>query len=236
MLNSICFVNEGTLPDKLSREETLKLMEEMNLGNKPAFDALVEHNIRLVILIVSKSYGDYEEKEDLVSVGIVGLIKSLMNFDPSKNVEFSTFASKCINNEILMYLRSENKRVNRSLVSLNEPIFTDENGKSISLLDTIESETEYFNSMEKEETYRIIHESLNILSERDRMIVMLYFGFIGDRRYTQREIAKICNLSQRGIFYIIDCSVRKLGVELEKRSIIDKKICPYKLTKTPNNQ
>ena len=208
----------NNLPSKLSHEKLIKFLEEAKNGNLDARNVVITHNIKLVLNIVYKKYYAYYDKKELVSIGLVGLIKAVDKFDYAKGFKFSSFATKCIENELFMYFRKKEK--DKQVLSLETIISNESDTEGLLLEDTIYNENdnvmEYY---EKKETIIYIQEILNELNERDKKIIMLNFGFY-DRIYNQKEIALIFNLSQPYINRLI----RKTLLRLKDRIEIDKNI------------
>jgi len=199
MTSNELFFHTEALPQPLSKEELTNMFIEMYNGNQAARTKIIEHNIRLVIYIVNTKYKfiDYD-KQELVSIGLIGLVKAVKWFNIQKGNEFSTCATKYITNEIGTFLRKIKKYNN--IQSLNDHINQSESqdGTSIEelLASSIDIEAEYIRKDYLEEHKLILLHLLTELSERDRKILMLYFGFYDDKEYTQCEIADILNLSQ----------------------------------------
>ena len=180
----------------LTPEEERHYLQEYKQGSLEAKNILIERNLRLVAHIVKKYQGASEELDDLISIGTIGLIKAVQTFDSAKASKLSTYAARCIDNELLMLLRSR-KKSNRE-VSLYEPIGTDKEGNEISLLDMIETEPvdvvkNYALKQDTTLLYRLLPE---ILSQREQEILKLRYGLYGEKELTQREIAKRLNISR----------------------------------------
>jgi len=208
----------SNLPSKLSHEELIKFLEEAKKGNLEARNIVIIHNIKLVLNIVCKKYIDYYDKKELVSIGFIGLIKAVDNFDVAKSFKFSSFASKCIENEILMYFRKKEKD---NQVSSLEMIISNESEKDGLLLeDTLYNENENIvYNYERKETVLYVREILDELNDRDKKIIKLYFGFY-NQTYNQKEIALIFNLNQNYVSRLI----KKTLLRLRERIEIDKNV------------
>lgn len=194
----------------LTPEEERHYLQEYKQGSLEAKNILIERNLRLVAHIVKKYQGASEELDDLISIGTIGLIKAVQTFDSAKASKLSTYAARCIDNELLMLLRSR-KKSNRE-VSLYEPIGTDKEGNEISLLDVIETEPADVvkNYALKQDTtllYRLLPE---ILSQREQEILKLRYGLYGEKELTQREIAKRLNISRSYVSRIEKNALLKL--------------------------
>lgn len=207
------FVNEYNLPKKLSNDELYQLLKQMNKGDDSARKKLIEHNIRLVLFLVTNkfNYIDYD-KNELVSIGLIGLIKAINSYDLSKKIEFSTYATKCIQNEIFMFLRKINKIHN--IDSLDRPISNDTLANELTLKDIVSGDEDFTEKFMQNESYQIIHKIINELSKRDRTIIIMYFGFCDGKRYTQIEIANKLNVSQSYISRLIGLILKKMRVKL----------------------
>lgn len=185
-----------TFQKPLTPEEESRYLQEYNKGSPEAKDILIERNLRLVAHIVKKYQGAPEELDDLISIGTIGLIKAVQTFDANKASRLSTYAARCIDNELLMYFRSK-KKISRE-VSLYEPIGTDKEGNEISLLDVIETEPvdvikNYSLRQDSLLLYRLIPQ---ILTKREQEIIKFRYGLYGHQEQTQREIAKRLNISR----------------------------------------
>ena len=194
----------------LTPEEERHYLQEYKQGSLEAKNILIERNLRLVAHIVKKYQVDSEELDDLISIGTIGLIKAVQTFDSAKASKLSTYAARCIDNELLMLLRSR-KKSNRE-VSLYEPIGTDKEGNEISLLDVIETEPvdvvkNYALKQDTTLLYRLLPE---ILSQREQEILKLRYGLYGEKELTQREIAKRLNISRSYVSRIEKNALLKL--------------------------
>lgn len=213
--------NDDLYKKVLSEEETRELFIMMKNGKQEAKDKLIRHNIRIVLYeVMSKfRYTGYDYK-DIVSIGNIGLIKAINLYDLNKNVHFFTYAKKCIDNEILYFLRENKKTLSNYSLEyvLNE---TDE-GSVVTLEDCLLADTIIEVDYEKEEIERIVREVVENLPERKKQIIMLRYGFYDDVIYTQEEIGKGLNMSQSNVSKIIDVTLDEISKELYKRDIIYK--------------
>ena len=193
--NWVYYVNgPDTLPPPLSREDEAKYLEEL-LYNDKARDLLIEHNLRLVVYIAKKFESTGICIEDLVSIGTIGLIKGINTFRADKNIKLATYASRCIENEILMYIR-KNSGV-RSEVSIDEPLNVDWDGNELLLSDVLGNEEDNVAyELEREEERRVIREAVLRLDERERLIIEMRFGLFGRREMTQKDVADELGISQ----------------------------------------
>lgn len=183
------------LPSPLEPDEERETIELAVGGDESARTKLIEHNLRLVVYIAKRFENSKADIEDLISVGTIGLIKAVNSFDNNKNIKLATYASRCIENEILMFLRKTSKI--KSEVSLDEPLNVDWEGNVLLLSDILGSETDSVykdieNGVEKE----ILWKSFEKLSERERLIIKMRFGLLGYEEKTQKEIADMMNISQ----------------------------------------
>lgn len=185
----------GSFPQPLSAKEEKDCFSLMKTGDVTARNKLIEHNLRLVAHVVKKYYMSASEQDDLVSIGTIGLIKAVDTFDAEKGVRLSSYAARCIENEILMFFRNCKKSAQD--VSMNEPIDTDKDGNALVLMDVMATEDliveELDTKIKSESLYRYIDE---VLSERERIIVSLRYGLGGKIPLTQREVAKKLNISR----------------------------------------
>ena len=214
------FIDCDKLPNTLSKNELYQLFNKMNQGDESARELLVKHNIRLVLYEVRAKFSlvDYDKK-DLVAVGNIGLLKAINSFDISKNIKFATFASHCIDNEILMFLRKIKRHYN--VGSIYDIIKKDKEGYGLKVEDTIIDDINIENECINNETNQIIRNLVNELPYRDREIIMMFFGFYNNHRYWQEEIAQKFNLSQSHVSRIITKTLKKLASKLKEEGIIE---------------
>lgn len=205
----------------LKTEEIHDYFEKMKKGDMTAREKIINHNIRLVINEVIKKFSNspYDLKE-LVSIGLIGLIKSVDTFDTTKGVQFSTYSTRCIDNEILMFLRmGKNSALDKSL---DTPISIDKDGSETRLEDILEDATaDFVSAYENEITYNGVRKIVYNLSERDREIILLYFGFIDEHLYTQREIADKLKISRPHVSRLIAKILKKIGIQLQRSGLIE---------------
>ena len=217
------FIDRNELPKTLSKDEVYQLLEKIQQGDELAKIKLAEHNIRLVLYEVTGRFKTVEyDKKELVDIGTVGLMQAIKTFDLSKKVEFSTYAIRCIDNEILMFLRKLKKY--ESIDSLDRIINVDKEGNEFKVEDIISDNTNIEEQYVDNETYRIIRQIVENLSGRDKEIIMLYYGFYNDRVYNQSEIANKFNISQPQISKLIKRIVSQLKEQLKQKGIIDLKV------------
>ena len=203
------------LPPPLSREEETAALTALCAGDKSAERTLIEHNLRLVVYIARRFENTGVGLEDLISIGTIGLIKAVSTFDREKNIKLATYASRCIENEILMYLRK--LAAQRTEVSFDEPLNTDWDGNELLLSDVLGTdEDEVSRPMEDDADRRALHEAVAKLSERDRDIISLRFGLLGRREYTQKEVADRMGISQSYISRLEKRILLRLRREMQK--------------------
>lgn len=199
-LNSIFMVlhiNQTTeFPKALSKDEEKHYLDQfINNNDIKARNKLVEHNLRLVAHIIKKYYSVGYDQDDLISIGTIGLIKAINSYTPEKKTRLSTYASRCIENEILMFFRS-NKKTNGD-VYMSDPVDIDKDGNALSLIDIISDNSDIIDDIElklkTEKLYKVINEKLN---EREKTIIALRYGLGSNPELTQREIAKKLNISR----------------------------------------
>ena len=214
------FMNGYKIPDPLSSQEVDELLEKIKQGDECAKEKLAKHNIRLVLFEVLGRFKTVEcDKKDLVSIGNVGLMKAITTFDISKKTKFSVYAVKCIDNEILMFLRKLKKE--RNVDSLDETIGYDKNGNELKIKDIISDKTDIVKDYTNNETYQAIRQLVNDLPNRDKKIIMLHFGFYSDKTYTQTEIANMLSLSRPYVSSLVKKIVKKLGKQLQEKGFIE---------------
>ena len=199
-----------TFPPPLSAEEEQYYMQKYIEGNLEAKHILIERNLRLVAHVIKKYQSLDEDMEDLISIGTIGLIKAIVTFNPKKNNRLGTYAARCIENEILMMLRSKKK--NSREVSLYEPIGTDREGNEIQLYDIIETEEEEAHArIALKDDIRVLYDKIeSILSPREKLILKMRYGLYNEEEYTQREIAEQLGISRSYVSRIEKSAIEKL--------------------------
>lgn len=215
-LNPLYYVNSPqTLPPPLSKEEEERLTGLLDTGDKKARDTLVEHNLRLVVYIAKKFENSGVNIEDLVSIGTIGLIKAVNTFKADKNIKLATYASRCVENEILMYLRKINQQ--KTDISLDEPLNVDWDGNELLLSDVLGTDgLEINDNIEGEDERRILYTCMKDLSKRERLIMNMRFGMEGKKEHTQKEVADILGISQSYISRLEKRIIHKLKKDIEK--------------------
>lgn len=212
-------LNAEELPRQLSKEELYLLLEGVRYGDMEAREKVIIHNKRLVLYRMSTKFGYTScDKEDLMSAGIIGLMKAVDSYDLSKGIEFTTYAVKCIDNTMMKYLNSYNKHLKD--ISIDDAIYYDKQGKEIKLGDTIKDNSDLEEDFEHKELYEAIREIINQLSERDRKIIMMNFGFYDDIVYSQKDIATLLGIPQSSFSRLKNRLVNYLGIRLEEEGVI----------------
>ena len=199
-----------SFPQPLTAAEEKYYMQKNTEGDLEAKHILIERNLRLVAHIVKKYQPPPEEMEDLLSIGTIGLMKAVVTFDPDKSARLASYAARCIENEVLMYLRGKKKSSKE--VSLYEPIGTDREGNEIQLFDVIEmNEEDVYRRLErKEDVIRLYQQVESVLSQRERMVLKLRYGLYNEEEYTQREIAAMLGISRSYVSRIEKSAIEKL--------------------------
>lgn len=200
------------LPPPLSSDEEVDLLERLEMGDPTVRDVLIERNLRLVVYIARKFENTGIGIEDLVSIGTIGLIKAVNTFDPQKKIKLATYASRCIENEILMYLRRNNKT--RSEVSFDEPLNIDWDGNELLLSDVLGTENDIISRPIEEQVDRqLLRLAMDRLSDREKLIMELRFGLDNGEEKTQKEVADRLGISQSYISRLEKRIIRRLRKE-----------------------
>ena len=201
------------LPPPLSADEESLLLSELSLGEASVRTVLIERNLRLVVYIARKFENTGIGIEDLVSIGSIGLIKAVNTFDPNKKIKLATYASRCIENEILMYLRRNSRT--KSEVSLDEPLNIDWDGNELLLSDILGTESDIiYKSIEKDVERSLLFSAMARLSPREKVIMELRFGLSGRPEKTQKEVAEILGISQSYISRLEKRIIRNLRKDI----------------------
>lgn len=202
------------LPPPLKGEEERKVIEQAVSGNQKARDTLIEHNLRLVVY-VAKRYDNSTNcpLEDLISIGTIGLVKAINTFKADKNIKLATYASRCIENEILMYLRKNNKI--RYEISLDEPLNIDYDGNELLLGDIVGTDDDLVEQeMMKSDQRKLFYEALKDLNQREKEILILRYGLSNHDELTQKDVAKLLGISQSYISRLEKKIIKKLRNQL----------------------
>lgn len=209
--NELFFVGStDILPEPLSKEEEEKYVDMFQNGDLKARDKLIEHNLRLVVYLSKKYENTKVELEDLVSIGTIGLIKGINTYKNDKNIKLATYASRCIDNEILMYLRKNKKR--KADVSLDESLSFDSEGNELHLEDILGTEKDIVTKdLEENDMRKIMLKEIGKLNERDKQIMVLRYGLNDTKEYTQKEVAELLGISQSYISRIEKKVISKIS-------------------------
>jgi RNA polymerase sporulation-specific sigma factor len=203
------------LPPPLTKQQEEEILSEIENENFDRREMLVVHNLRLVVYIARKFENTGVGIEDLVSIGTIGLIKAVNTFRPSKKIKLATYASRCIENEILMYLRKTASRKNE--MSIDEPLNVDWDGNELLLSDVLGSDSDSVNrNIEYQDEKRRILSLVKALGDRERKIMTMRFGLFGSKEYTQKQVADMMGISQSYISRLEKRIVEKLKREIEK--------------------
>lgn len=185
----------GSFPRPLTAEEERNCLERLKNGDRHARDELIEHNLRLVAHIVKKYYSNTSDQDDLISIGTIGLIKAVNTFDHTKGIRLSSYAARCIENEVLMYFRAAKKSAQD--ISMNEPIDTDKDGNALTLMDVMSTEDNIVDNLDcKVKSEQLKRYIAQVLTPRERLIIELRYGLNNDHPLTQREVAARLKISR----------------------------------------
>lgn len=202
-----------TLPPPLASEEEQKIFARIMDGDQSAREPLITHNLRLVVYIARKFESSGVGIEDLISIGTIGLIKAVNTFSPERSIKLATYASRCIENEILMYLRKSNLK--KLEMSIDEPLNVDWDGNELLLSDVLGSDPNIVSvGIEEENEKDILLEAVSRLSDRERLIMSMRFGLFGYEEHTQKEVADLLGISQSYISRLEKRIIGKLKDEL----------------------
>ena len=205
------------LPPPLSKEKEEQAIAALEAGDNDAKKLLIEHNLRLVVYIARRFENTGVGLEDLVSIGTIGLIKAVNTFNSGKNIKLATYASRCVENEILMYLRKISAQ--KTEVSLDEPLNTDWDGNELLLSDVLGTDgDEVSRPLEEDADRRMLLNAVDNLGERERSIIVMRFGLCGSREYTQKEVADIMGISQSYISRLEKRIILRLRRELIRQN------------------
>lgn len=213
--DDVFYVNgPQTLPPPLKKQEEEECLQRIVNGDNSAREMLITHNLRLVVYIAKKFENTGIGIEDLVSIGTIGLIKAVNTFCPEKNIKLATYASRCIENEILMYLRKSANR--KTEISIDEPLNIDHDGNELLLSDVLAGDAESVNyNIEYEDEKNLLHSVVNNLNDREKMIIDMRFGIDGYEEHTQKEVADILGISQSYISRLEKRIIQRLKREME---------------------
>ncbi len=204
-----------TLPPPLEKEEEEKALFEFEHGSKEARDKLIVHNLRLVVYVAKRYETNIYNLEDLISIGTLGLVKAIQTFKNDKNIKLATYASRCIDNEILMFLRKKSRLKNE--VSLDEPLKCDYDGNELLLGDILsENENLITDGIDDNEEKEDLYKAIELLKPREKEILSMRFGLNGSKEYTQKETAELLGISQSYISRLEKKIIKKLKICLKK--------------------
>ena len=207
----------GSFPKPLSKEEEEECLERIQEGDEQAKNKLIEHNLRLVAHIIKKYYSSVRDQDDLISIGTIGLIKAINTYRSDKNIKLATYASRCIENEILMYLRKNANQ--KAEVSFDEPLNTDWDGNELLLSDILGTDGDtVLRPIEDDVDRQLLTTAVSRLSEREREIITLRFGLGGREEKTQKEVADYLGISQSYISRLEKRIIARLKREILKMS------------------
>ena len=206
-----------TLPPPLPREEETEVIARLEQGDPQARQTLIERNLRLVVYIARRFENTGINIEDLISIGTIGLIKAINTFRADKNIKLATYASRCIENEILMFLRKNSSQ--RTEVSFDEPLNTDWDGKELLLSDVLGTEGDVvLRPIEADADRKLLSDAVGMLSQRERAIITMRFGLWGQKELTQKEVADRLGISQSYISRLEKRIILRLRREIVKMS------------------
>ena len=218
MAQEIHYINgPETLPPPLSKSEEQELMNRIVSGDESARETLIVHNLRLVVYIAKKFENTTSNIEDLVSIGSIGLIKAVNTFSPQRNIKLATYASRCIENEILMFLRKSSNQ--RQEISIDEPLNTDYDGNELVLSDVLGSDVDLIQkTIDDEVDKQLLSAALKKLNDREKTIMKMRFGLYGNEEKTQKEVADMLGISQSYISRLEKRIISRLKKEIDKLS------------------
>lgn len=219
LINTLCFPlrmgSTGSFPRPLKPEEEQAYLARMAQGDLEARNKLIEHNLRLVSHILKKYYVQASDQDDLISIGTIGLIKGISTFKPDKKVRLATYASRCVENEILMYFRSQRKY--QGDVSLSDSLEGDGEGNALSLMDVIRVEDDMLEDLDARESCAKVRQCVDrCLDDRERRVITLRYGLDGAPARTQREVAAACGISRSYVSRLEKKALEKLREEMER--------------------
>ncbi len=211
------YLNNQVFPQPLGQEEEKYYLDLLKTGSDEARNKLIEHNLRLVAHVVRKYETSGEDMEDLISIGTIGLIKAIKTYKDDKGVRLATYASRCVENEVLMHLRSTKKI--KQEVSVYDPIGYDKEGNEIALIDILTSDNEIIEIIEAKLQEEKIRENMGILTKRERQVIEMRYGLFNGLKETQKEIAKKLGISRSYVSRIEKKALKKLIKEITLEGI-----------------
>ena len=205
----------NVFPSTLNKRDEEKFLDQLAMGNKEARNKLIEHNLRLVAHIVKKYENSSYDPDDLISIGTIGLVKAIDSYKLNKKVKLTTYAARCIENEILMHLRSNKKHLNN--VSLNDSVGFDKDGNEINLIDVIKIENNDINEeLNTKDNIELLYKYINELTKREKEIIIRRYGLFNNKEMTQKEIAKKMKISRSYVSRIEKRAISKILKEFLK--------------------
>lgn len=205
----------GSFPPSLSPDEEHRLLLSAGEGDISARNKLIEHNLRLVAHVIKKYYAVSGDQDDLISIGIIGLIKAINTFDPNKNTRLATYAARCVENEIFMYFRTLRRQ--SAEISLSEPIDSDSEGNSLELIDVLSFEEDVLDDLVKADRTELLRRCVDsVLDPREHEIITLRYGLDGEAPLTQREVARRTGISRSYVSRLEKKAMEKLADALKK--------------------
>ena len=212
--------SNNVFPDPLTKEEEEYYIEEHLKGNKEAINKLIEHNLRLVAHIVKKYDSKIEDSDDLISIGTIGLIKGVDSFSNKHGTKITTYCARCIENEILMYFRSNNKNLKN--VSLNESVGFDKDGNEITILDILKApKPDFIDEINKKDNIKLLKGYLQVLTDREKEIIIRRYGLNNTKEQTQKMIAKELKISRSYVSRIEKRALTKILREFMRSKAIN---------------
>lgn len=221
-----CYYINGpeTLPPPLSKEEEKKICDELRAGIEDNRELLIVHNLRLVVYIAKKFESKSSSAEDLVSIGTIGLMKAVKTFKPDKNIKLATYASRCIENEILMHLRKVSSMKNE--MSFDEPLSVDWDGNELTLRDVLGTEPDdVFEEIEYDDEKRLLRQTVDALPKKEKELMIMRFGLDGSDAMTQKQLDDRLGISQSYISRLEKRILAKIKTEMLKQTIIEQNQC-----------
>ena len=206
------YLNNQVFPQPLDAEEEKHCLDELQNGSEEARNKLIEHNLRLVAHVVRKYESSGEDLEDLISIGIIGLIKAIRTYNNERGVRLATYAARCIENEVLMHLRNIKKL--KQEVSIYDPIGYDKEGNEISLIDILTSDSEIIEQIDARLQEEKVIKNLGVLNRRERQVIEMRYGIFSGLKETQRDISKKLGISRSYVSRIEKRAVNKLVKEI----------------------
>lgn len=211
--------SNNVFPDPLTKEEEEEYIKRFFMGDKEARNKLIEHNLRLVAHIVKKYDTKKDEIDDLISIGTIGLIKGIDSFSKEKGTRITTYCARCIENEILMYFRSDKK--NNRNISIDEPIGFDKDGNEISFIDILKTpKPDFIEDIDLKDKIKLLGTYMNVLTPREKNIITKRYGLDGYKSLTQKEIASTLKISRSYVSRIEKRALTKMLKEFIKNKII----------------